>query len=471
MSQTALPPPKPRQPGLHRKVAGKVLPEPLRARIGAISWRDMAVTVGPFVLVCIVLFGAAIWFLNPAPPRVITISSGPEGSVFDRNAERYRQILARNGIKLVIQPSEGSLENLSRLSDPNSKVDVAFVVDGVSPEAGRDGLVSLGSISRQPIFMFYRGEQSPRTLTAFENKRVAIGRIGSAARVLATDLFKANGIEHGHNAQLRGLEADDAVDDLLVGQIDAIFLTGDSARLDTIRKLMFVPDVHLLDLEQADAYTRRFSYLSKLRLPMGAVDLAQNIPANDTSLLATNVELVARESLHPALSDLLIDAAREVHGRRGLMQEAGEFPKAQAGDFPLSADADRYYKYGKGFFYRNLPFWLASLLDRIVIVLLPIAVLLIPALRILPWLYRWRIHSRIYPWYGALMALERGLMNHPRGEDRSALSARLDEIEQAVNKLNVPLAFIDQLYVLREHIAFVRARLAERPEAEAPEPA
>ncbi|GAB3246768.1 TAXI family TRAP transporter solute-binding subunit [Chitinimonas naiadis] len=460
-------PPQPRDPRrqkLRHKVVGKVLPEQFRARIGAISWRDMAVTIGPFALLCILLVGSAVWYLNPAPPRVITLSSGPEGSVFDRNAERYRQILARNGIKLIIQPSEGSLENLNRLNDPHSKVDVAFVVDGVSPEGEREGLVSLGSVSRQPVFMFYRGEKTISSLAELESKRVAIGRIGSGARVLATSLFQANGIEHGRNAQLRGLEADDAVDDLLAGEIDAVFLTGDSAKLDTIRKLMFVPDVHLLNLAQVDAYVRRFPYLNKIRLPMGAVDLAQNIPAADTDLLAANVELVARENLHPALSDLLIDAAREVHGRRGLLQEADEFPKAQATDFKLSEDADRYYKYGKGFFYRNLPFWMASLLDRIVIVLLPIVVLLIPGLRILPWLYRWRIHSRIYPWYGALMALERGLLNNPRGKDSAALLARLDEIEQAVNKLSVPLAFIDQIYVLREHIAFVRARLAEQGE-------
>lgn len=448
-----------RRKAIRQKLARRVLPEPFRARISAISWRDMAVTIGPFALVCAAVVGAIVWFLNPAPPTTLTISSGPEGSAFYRYAEQYRAILARNGIKLVVLPSEGSAENLDKLNDPKAKVDVGFVIDGVSPPGAGDKLVSLGSVSQQPMFMFYRGDLPVTALSQLVDKRIAIGRIGSGSRVLATALFKANGIEQGRNAQLRGLESDDAVDALLAGEIDAVFLMGDSARLETIRKLMFAPGVHLIDLTQADAYTRRFPSLNKLRLPMGAVDLGQNIPAADTDLIAPNVELVARENLHPALSDLLIDAAREVHGRRGLLQDANEFPMPRSSDFRLSDEADRYYKVGKSFFYRTLPFWLASLVDRILIVIVPVVVLLIPGLRVLPWIYRWRIHSRIYPWYGALMSLERGLRTHPEARDHAMLVARLDEIEHGVNKLVVPLAFIDQIYVLREHIDFVRSRL------------
>ncbi|QDQ25053.1 C4-dicarboxylate ABC transporter substrate-binding protein [Chitinimonas arctica] len=458
MQETTPPTGRQRRREIRRKIARKVLPARFHARISAVSWRDLAVTLGPFLLFSVLLIAAVITLLDPAPPKTITISSGPEGSAFHKHAEKYRKILARNGITLVVLKSEGSLENLDRLSA--GKVDLGFVIDGITPAGKADQLVSLGSISHQPMFMFYRGKETVGKLTELAGKRVSIGRVGSGARVLALALFKANGIDQGGTTQLRGLEAEDAVEALLAGEIDAAFLMGDSASLATMRKLMFAADVHLLNLSQAEAYTRRIPSLGKLTLPMGAIDLARNIPSLDIALVAPNVELLARESLHPALSDLLIDAAREVHGRRGLLQEAGEFPVAQSSDFRLSDDADRYYKFGKGFFYRHLPFWLASLLDRIVILVLPIAVLLIPAIRLLPWLYRWRIHSRIYPWYGALMALERGLLSQPIPEDRGPLLARLDEIEQGVNKLTVPLAFIDQIYVLREHIAFVRARLA-----------
>ncbi len=456
-----MPQPSPDRPHppltFRRKVVRKVLPARFHARVEAVSWRDMALAVGPVLLLIVGLVAGAIWWLNPAPPKTVAISTGPEGSAFHRHAMKYRDILARDGIRLVVQESEGSLENLARLRA--GEADIGFVIDGVSPEAERQGLVSLGSVSHQPVFVFYRGEQVLTRLAELEHKKISIGRIGSGARVLATAMFKAHGIEQGRNAQLRGLEAGDAVDALMAGEIDAVLLMGDSAPLEITRKLMRAPEVKLMSFAQADALVRRMGALNKLALPMGAIDMARNIPPADVSLVAPNVALVARESLHPALSDLLIEAAREVHGRRGLLQDAGAFPAARSSDFALSEDAARYYQYGKGFFYRHLPFWLASLLDRIVIVLLPLAVLLIPALRLLPWLYRWRIQARIYPWYGALISLERGLRDEA-AQDTAALLARLDEIEQGVNALKVPLAFLDQIYVLREHVAFVRSRLA-----------
>jgi hypothetical protein len=430
-------------------------------RIEAISWRDMAVTVLPFLLLCAAIASAVVWLLDPAPPRTLTLAAGPEGSIFYNNAVKYRAILARDGIKLVVQASEGPQDNLARLLAATG-ADVGFVLDGVVQSEASAQLVSLGTVSQQPLFVFYRSEQPVLLLADFAGQRLAIGRVGSGARTLALALLKANGIEPGQDTQLRGLEADDAVDELLAGEINGVFLTGDSARPETIRKLLFTPGVRLFSFEQASAYARRFAYLNKLELPMGAIDLGQNIPAQNTILVAPTVELVARPGLHPALSDLLIEAAREVNGRRNILQDAGEFPQPRGTDFTLSDDAARYYKSGKGFLYRKLPFWLASLSDRILIVLLPIGVLLIPGLRILPWLYQWRIRSRIYRWYGVLIALERSLLDPQDDAARDDLNRRIDDIEQAVNAISVPLAYVDQLYVLREHIGFVRSRLAAR---------
>lgn len=449
----------PAQKRSRRERARQLLQTHIRDRVATISWRDLAVTVGPFLLGIGLLLATLIWVLNPAPPHTLRLSSGPKGSIFYKNAEQYRKILARNGIDLQVVESEGSQENLSRLLDPKSRIDVGFVLDGTTPPQDTANLVSLGSVSHQPLFVFYRNDAEKHRLYEFKGSKLSVGRLGSGARALALALLKANGIEPGHETQLRALEADDAVDALLGGEIDGVFLMGDSARPEMIRKLLLAPGVRLFDFDQADAYTRRFAYLNKLRLPMGSVDLGQNIPAQDIALVAPTVELIARSALHPALSDLLIDAAREVHGRRTILQEAGEYPAAEATDFKLSDDAARYYKSGKGFFYRNLPFWLASLADRLLLALLPITVLLIPAVRILPWVYQWRIRSRIYRWYGTLLALERAALANPDAQDRATLLAKLDEVEAAVNWLKVPLAYVDQVYVLREHIGFVRSRL------------
>lgn len=447
--------------------AGKI-----RARFVAISWRDLAISVGPILLLILIGAWLLIWLIRPAPPSTITIAAGPKESNFWRVAQRYRDILARDGIKLNIVETGGSLDNLKRLADPAQDIDVGFVQGGLAGALSADALsslVSLGSISYVPVSVYYRvappredGRPVPplRQLSELAGKRIAIGGEGSGSSVLAATLLKANGVEPGGSTQLLNIGGDEAAQALTSGKIDAAFLMGDSVSMGTMGKLLRAPGIRLLDFSQADAYVRRFRYLNTLKMPMGVFDLARNLPARDTQLIAPTAELVARDDLHPALSDLLIAAAREVHGKANVMQKAGEFPAPLEHEYPISDDAARYYKSGKTFFYRTLPFWLASLLDRAVVIVLPVILLLIPGIRLVPMLYGWRVRSRIYRWYGELIALERGL-SRESPEAQAEILRRLDDIEAAVNRMKMPLAFADQFYVLREHIGFVRARLAQ----------
>jgi hypothetical protein len=212
---------------------------------------------------------------------------------------------------------------------------------------------------------------------------------------------------------------------------------------------------------QADGYVGRFRYLSKLQLPPGSLDLGKNSPAQTLTLVAPTVELIARRDLHPALSDMLIQAAQEVHGRSTLLQKAGQFPAPLEHEYRLSDDAVRYYKSGKSFVYRHLPFWLASLVDRIVLLLVPIMVVLIPGLKLVPWLYQWRINARIYQRYGELMALERAAFSDTTAGERADLLQRLDEIEHRIVTAKLPASAAGQLYVLRSHVNFVRERILQ----------
>ena len=442
----------------------------LVARFVAISWRDLAVTFGPILLISAAAIWLAVRLIQPAPPNTLTISAGPEGSSFWNAAQKYKAILARNRITLNVLSSEGAVDNLKRLSDPDSKVDVGFVQDGIAPPSAIDGLMSLGSVAYVPVAIFYHGPFAQR-LSEFKGLRIAVGAEGSGTRELALALLKANGIAPGGTTKLLALSGDDAAQALIDGKVDAAFLTGDSAQPPTMAKLTRTPNVRFFDFTQTDAYTRRFPYLTAITFPMGSFDLGRNLPAQDIHTVAPTTELIARDSLHPALSDLLIEAAREVHGKANILQRAGEFPAPRAHDFPISDDAARYYKSGKSFLYRTLPFWLASLADRLIVLLVPIIVVLIPGLRLVPSLYAWRVKSRIYRWYGTLIAIERESMGETSPKDKGALMARLDAIEDAVNGLKMPLAYADQFYVLREHIGFVRSRLEHPHETPAGEPA
>lgn len=418
-----------------------------------------AASIAAVIAISIIIVAAVFWFLYLAPPSTITITSGPEGSVFYTTAQRYAKILARNGVTVKIVQSEGSFENLKRLVDPKFRVDIGFVQGGVADGVDISSLVSLGSVSYQPLLIFYRGSRPLDLLSQLKGKRLAIGPEGSGVRLLSLKLLEENGIRPGGSTTLLNMDPDDAAEALPHGKMDAVFLMGESASLENIRKLRQTPGIRILSFTQADAYVRRITYLSRLELPMGSIDFGNNVPARDIHLVGPTVEIIAHEGLHPAISDLLLEAAREVHGRAGLFKKQGEFPAPMEHEFRISPDALRFYKSGRSFLYRYLPFWLASFANRILVVFLPTVVVLIPVLRVMPTVYRWRIMMRIYRWYRSLLSLERGVIAQMSPEKRDESLRRLDEIEREVNKMKVPASFADQFYVLRGHIGFVRERL------------
>jgi hypothetical protein len=434
----------------------------LPGRPVSVSWRDLLVVVVPVVLVIVGAVWAAVALVRPAPPGKIRFLGGPDGSSYRSNAEKYKAIIERYGVKVEVVPSRGSLDNLQRLADPDGQVDVGFVQSGLTEGVNISGLRSLGSVLAQPLMVYYRSPEPIEMLSQLQGKRLAIGPEGSGTRALALALLKGNDIA-GPPTVFLDAGGEEAARALIVGSVDAAFLMGDSATPKVMRHLRDIPGIELMNFRQAAGYVRRFRFLTRLDLPEGAMDLARNFPPKPYQLVGPTVELVAREDLHPAVSDLLISAAREVHGGAGMYRDAGMYPSPQERDFPISDDAERYYKSGGQFLYKNLPFWLASLVDRMLVVLVPLLVLIVPATRLAPALYRWRVRSRIYRWYGALMAIERDMLKNPspekREELREEIHKRLDEIEDAVNAIKTPPSFADQLYVLREHVSMVRRRL------------
>jgi hypothetical protein len=296
-------------------------------------------------------------------------------------------------------------------------------------------------------------------LSQLIGKRVAVGEVGSGTHTLSLALLAANGIEPGGPTKLLEMDSDKAADGILNGKVDAVFLMGDSVSTALIRQLLHTPNVNLFNFTQADAYARRITYLNKITLPRGSIDFGKDTPPQDVFLVAPTVELIAREHLHPALSDLLIEAAQEVHSGAGLLRRKGEFPAPIEQEIRISSEASRFYKSGKSFLYRFLPFRIASFVNRMIVVFVPMIVLLLPVLRLIPAIYRWRFRSRIFRWYRALLMIEQDLITQLAPEKRKALMERLDNIEEAVNRMKVPASFADQFYGLRGHITFVRARL------------
>jgi hypothetical protein len=286
--------------------------------------------------------------VRPAPPDSIRFLGGADGSSYRTNAERYKAIIERYGVKVHIVPSRGSLDNLQQLANPKAPVDVGFVQSGLTEGVDISNLRSLGSVLAQPLMVYYRNPQPVEMLSQLKGKRLAIGPEGSGTRALALALLKGNGIE-GPPTLLLDDGGEEAARALTTGAVDAVFLMGDSATPKVMRSLREVPGVEMMNFRQAAGYVRRFRFLTRLTLPEGAMALVRNLPPRPTELVGPTVELVARKDLHPALSDLLITAAREVHGGPGMFRDAGMYPSPQERDFPISDEAERYYKSGAQF--------------------------------------------------------------------------------------------------------------------------
>lgn len=438
----------------------KKLPPIFNSKLSGFSWKDVTFTSIPVVILIIAVSWVTLHLLSPAPPNKIVILGGPKGSSFDVNAHRYADIIESHGVKVQVLETEGSEENLDLLQNKKSKADVGFVQNSSSHGENTTNLVSLGTVWVQPLLVFYRGEDL-NFITQLKGKRVATGPDDSATNDFVDEILRENGMGAKDITPLL-LEPEDSIKALINKKVDAIFLTGELVSVERVHQIMDVPGIKIMSFEQAEGYTREFKFLSELDIPEGAFNLGKNIPHKNIKLIGTSVELIAKESLHPALSDLVVAASKEVSGKPNMFRDKKEFPKLTEHSVPISEEAQRYYASGSPFLYKKLPFWLASLLDRILIVILPLALVLVPASKIIGPIYKWRIRSRIYKWYGALMKIEHELDGRLNKESLSIIIDQINEIQSKVNKLVLPLAYANELYALREHVEYVKSRCSEK---------
>jgi len=433
------------------------------------SLRDLLAAAGPTVLVIGLVCAVAYWLVDPSPPSRVTISTGQENSAYEEFAKKYAAELARHHIKATLKPSLGSQENLQRLNDPTSGVDIAFVQSGSTEqsEAERKGLVSLGSLFTEPVWLFFRDSHDITQLTQLKGLKINVGPDGTGVPRLFKQILSVNGVEPT-DLTLGALENTPATVELLEGRIDGlVFSSAPDAPL--IQMLLQTPGIRLFDFSQAEAYTRRFPFLSHVVLPRGIVDLGRDLPPKDYHLIAPTATLVAREDMHPALIDLFVQAAAGIHGGAGWFRKQGEFPTASYTEIPVAREAEKFYKNGPPFLQRYLTYWLANFFDRMWVFIVALGALFLPLSRVIPPLYVWRIRSRVYRWYGQLRAVEQAIEDVPSDQrDRVCATQlrRLNEIEEKVNQISIPLSFAEGLYDLRSHINFVRDRVQALARAE-----
>ncbi len=401
--------------------------------------------------------GAAVVMLAGLPPRTIVMATGGVGGAYYEFGNRYRAELARANVELRVMQTAGSPENLALLRNPRSGVSVALVQGGtIKPEDSLE-LEALGTVFYEPLWLFRRRDVDGAGLDALRGRKIAVGPDRSGTQALAVELLRRHGIDHDVSALLP-LAAREAGDRLLAGDIDAAFMVASWDAAD-VERLLASKDIELSGYPQADAYVALYPFLNKVVVPRGVRDLANDQPPVDVVLVAPRAALVVRKDLHPAIQMLLLNAAEQIHAAPGIFQRANEFPAAEAYGLPLSDEALRFYKSGPPFLHNYLPFWVAELIGKLIILLIPILGVLYPMMRFLPVLYDWTMRRKISRLYGELRFLEEELETLSGKNAAGKIAIQLEQLEQQANRLKVPVAYASMLYMLRLHIDLVRGGL------------
>lgn len=431
------------------------------------------------VLAFVALSAWAVFrFVSPSPPRMLVMSTGTTDGAYHQFALRYQQFLKSQGVTLELRPSSGAVENLQRLND--GQADVALVQGGLGflsidaqPDADDTPLRSLATVFYEPVWIFSHTLDLSKGLGALAGRRIAIGVPGSGNARLAQDLLTVYGVidAQGRPAAGTSLVYEGGVQAARLLQAHAldaaIFVSAPQA--PAVQQLLSDASLKLASLEHTEGLARRFPYFQPISLKRGSVDPRRDLPSHDIALLATTANLVVRENLHPALAYLLLEAAHQTHRQPSLVSRPDDFPSPRATDFPLSDEADRYFKSGQPFLQRYLPFWVANFVQRLALLLVPLVAVLVPLFRILPPLLTWKEKNKLFRRYGELKFLEKDLASRRLSpEEHQAARERLDQIEHEASLAKFPLDFSDRVYTLRQHVDYVRAQLDQQSHAAAP---
>ncbi len=418
--------------------------------------REMVKIYGSGFFVALVILILAYQFVEPAPPHKITIATAGEDGAYYNFAQQYRSYFFKENIDLQVLKTSGSVENLQLLADHS--VEVAFVQGGVGTKEDYPKLRGLASVYLEPLWICVRKGNKISTLSDLAGMKIAVGAEGSGTRQVSMQLLRDNGLLAGDGVETVPLNGGEGVTELLRGDIDALFVVG-TERSSFTKKLLRDPRISLVSLQRAESYSRLHHYLAHVVLPEGVLDMKNNIPAQPVHLLSPAATLVMNDTLHPALIDLLMQVVTKVHRKNSILGKGKHFPSPENLDFPLSKEARRFYKNGTPFLQRYLPFWAASLIDRLKVMLLPLIALILPLMKVLPPTYRWRMRSRIYRWYEELHELDIYARENASPEVISEATTILDDMEHEVRLVEVPLSFAEELYNLRVHIDLLRKQL------------
>jgi TRAP-type uncharacterized transport system substrate-binding protein len=415
----------------------------------------------PFLLILLTMLFIVILLADPSPPKHIILATGPKGSSLEEVGKKYAEFFSKRGITLETRSTLGSEENFILLKNKNKPVHAAFVLGGMISPSDTGGVFSLGSIQYQPIWFFYRKGSIniiDENIVNFTKGKIAIGKVGSGTHAIAMKIFDVNASDKKNNLILTS--GSDSVTAIQRGEIDGVFLA-DAFESHNVQTLLTDPKINLANFKRAPAYTRQFNFLEQLDVPMCAFNLNRNFPPEDTKLISTSIDLLVDENLHPAIQFLFMQAAKEINGKETFFSKHGEFPSFKNADIPESPIAVRFNSKGTPWLMDYIPFRFAEFIDRMFLLLLPLAAFVYPFLTSLPSYRKRRIRIKINKIYGELKFFEFEVIHSYDTSKQNEYSQHLDKLERQIIALKIPNSIASDYYPLRTSIDYVRKYLSD----------
>ena len=400
---------------------------------------------------CTVLY-TTIQFIQPSPKKEITIATGAKSGNYYQTALLYKELLKEEKVEVNILETAGSVENLELVKQ--GKADIAFMQNGIIENNTYEHIQSLASVYYEPLWVFYKNESySIDYVIELISKKISIGPDGSGTKDLASKILEVNGI-NSENSTIYNYSSSKAKEELENGNIDALFVVS-SHNSTIVKELLENPKINVLSFKRAKAYSRKYSFLEALTLYEGTLDLYKNLPDQNINLLSTTATLIANQNLNEELIRLFLKKVKEVHSKKDLFAKPNQFPNTNNMMLELNEEASRYFTYGDTWLEKIFPFWIASNIDRLKILIIPLLTLLIPLSKGIFPLYRWSIRSKIYKWYKQIQLYDLKLEN-VKSEELESFIKELEELRQEIKfETKVPLAFMSEYYDLIMHLELI----------------
>ena len=421
-------------------------------RIGHLS-RTVAVAVIAGVLL------VSLLLIRPAMPDRIVLLTGPEGSSYQALGQRYAAILRGRGLETDVVITQGGLDNLQRLAaGQNNAVAIApsSVDHAADVTVDTSHLEALGSVGFEPIWLFYQSDLDVQRIGDLAGLEVATGGPGTVTEMVARALFELNDVNHEVViAPAKDQTPESVADALLKGTIDAAFAMGDPAS-PNIHRMLEADSVSFLSFTRAAAYAAQVPGVTTLTVPEGVFDFERNNPPEDAHLISVTTNLVASESLHPAVVPLVLSAAGQVLQSTTFFSTKAVFPSDQYVTLPLKPAAKRFFEKGETGLSKHLPYRVTRSLNHLGLVVLPLLTLAFVLIKAVPMALDIWMKLKLTGLYKQLEIVEK---SDAVGGDRSELLAQLEEIDRASSSLFVPRSKLLDYIDFRQFLHDMRERV------------